>query len=192
MKKSTKGIIAGSLAVGFAGGLMMVKKCVGKKEKLSDREKVEFSYLGKQGVADVLNSMSDKEIHDLANSLEVVEDFNYKIISQREKLLEIAVNTTLGLDYQEFISVMLEMYDDVDEVLSQPFCKLIDEYFEITGENIEADGEETAADTRKNLQALDEILKKGDTEGASNLLKAMVEPNGDFNLENYMNKPEDK
>lgn len=192
MKKSTKGIIAGSLAVGFAGGLMMIKKCVGKKEKLSDREKVEFSYLGKQGVADVLNSMSDKEIHDLANSLEVVEDFNYKIISQREKLLEIAVNTTLGLDYQEFISVMLEMYDDVDEVLSQPFCKLIDEYFEITGENIEADGEETAADTRKNLQALDEILKKGDTEGASNLLKAMVEPNGDFNLENYMNKPEDK
>lgn len=192
MKKSTKGIIAGSLAVGFAGGLMMIKKCVGKKEKLSDREKVEFSYLGKQGVSDVLNSMSDKEIHDLANSLEVVEDFNYKIISQREKLLEIAVNTTLGLDYQEFISVMLEMYDDVDEVLSQPFCKLIDEYFEITGENIEADGEETAADTRKNLQALDEILKKGDTEGASNLLKAMVEPNGDFNLENYMNKPEDK
>ena len=192
MKKSTKGIIAGSLAVGFVGGLMMIKKCVGKKEKLSDREKVEFSYLGKQGVADVLNSMSDKEIHDLANSLEVVEDFNYKIISQREKLLEIAVNTTLGLDYQEFISVMLEMYDDVDEVLSQPFCKLIDEYFEITGENIEADGEETAADTRKNLQALDEILKKGDTEGASNLLKAMVEPNGDFNLENYMNKPEDK
>lgn len=192
MKKSTKGIIAGSLAVGFAGGLMMIKKCVGKKEKLSDREKVEFSYLGKQGVADVLNSMSDKEIHDLANSLEVVEDFNYKIISQREKLLEIAVNTTLGLDYQEFISVMLEMYDDVDEVLSQPFCKLIDEYFEITGENIEADGEETAADTRKNLQALDEILKKGDTEGASNLLKAMVEPNGDFDLENYMNKPEDK
>ncbi len=192
MKKSTKGIIAGSLAVGFAGGLMMIKKCVGKKEKLSDREKVEFSYLGKQGVADVLNSMSDKEIHDLANSLEVVEDFNYKIISQREKLLEIAVNTTLGLDYQEFIGVMLEMYDDVDEVLSQPFCKLIDEYFEITGENIEADGEETAADTRKNLQALDEILKKGDTEGASNLLKAMVEPNGDFNLENYMNKPEDK
>lgn len=192
MKKSTKGIIAGSLAVGFAGGLMMIKKCVGKKEKLSDREKVEFSYLGKQGVADVLNSMSDKEIHDLANSLEVVEDFNYKIISQREKLLEIAVNTTLGLDYQEFIGVMLEMYDDVDDVLSQPFCKLIDEYFEITGENIEADGEETAADTRKNLQALDEILKKGDTEGASNLLKAMVEPNGDFNLENYMNKPEDK
>lgn len=192
MKKSTKGIIVGSLAVGFAGGLMMIKKCVGKKEKLSDREKVEFSYLGKQGVADVLNSMSDKEIHDLANSLEVVEDFNYKIISQREKLLEIAVNTTLGLDYQEFIGVMLEMYDDVDEVLSQPFCKLIDEYFEITGENIEADGEETAADTRKNLQALDEILKKGDTEGASNLLKAMVEPNGDFNLENYMNKPEDK
>lgn len=192
MKKSTKGIIAGSLAVGFAGGLMMIKKCVGKKEKLSDREKVEFSYLGKQGVSDVLNSMSDKEIHDLANSLEVVEDFNYKIISQREKLLEIAVNTTLGLDYQEFIGVMLEMYDDVDEVLSQPFCKLIDEYFEITGENIEADGEETAADTRKNLQALDEILKKGDTEGASNLLKAMVEPNGDFNLENYMNKPEDK
>lgn len=192
MKKSTKGIIAGSLAVGFAGGLMMIKKCVGKKEKLSDREKVEFSYLGKQGVADVLNSMSDKEIHDLANSLEVVEDFNYKIISQREKLLEIAVNTTLGLDYQEFIGVMLEMYDDVDEVLSQPFCKLIDEYFEITGENIEADGEETAADTRRNLQALDEILKKGDTEGASNLLKAMVEPNGDFNLENYMNKPEDK
>lgn len=192
MEKSTKGIIAGSLAVGFAGGLMMIKKCVGKKEKLSDREKVEFSYLGKQGVADVLNSMSDKEIHDLANSLEVVEDFNYKIISQREKLLEIAVNTTLGLDYQEFIGVMLEMYDDVDDVLSQPFCKLIDEYFEITGENIEADGEETAADTRKNLQALDEILKKGDTEGASNLLKAMVEPNGDFNLENYMNKPEDK
>lgn len=192
MKKSTKGIIVGSLAVGFAGGLMMIKKCVGKKEKLSDREKVEFSYLGKQGVADVLNSMSDKEIHDLANSLEVVEDFNYKIISQREKLLEIAVNTTLGLDYQEFIGVMLEMYDDVDEVLRQPFCKLIDEYFEITGENIEADGEETAADTRKNLQALDEILKKGDTEGASSLLKAMVEPNGDFNLENYMNKPEDK
>lgn len=194
MKKRTKGIVLGSLAVGFAGGVIAIRKCLKHKDTLTDKEKVEFKYLGKQGVSDVLSGMSDDEVHELATALEVVEMFDLRVMSQRAEMLSKVVDATLGLDYSDFMDTMLNMYDSDEDILNEPFYKLIDEYYEITGENIEADGEETATEVKENLKAVDALLKKGATEEANAVVESMKmeEPTGDFKLENYMNKPEDK
>lgn len=168
MRKSTTGIILGSVATGIVGGLIAIKKCTEDKEKLTSREKVEFTFLDKMGVSAVLDNMSEAEIKTLATACATIKDFESKIRRQRIEEVTQAVKNTLYITYEDFREVLMNVYDSEEDLLNVPLSTLIDEYFIITGENPDVVG-------------IDPYFGETDC----------IEPDADFNLEEHMNAPED-
>ena len=152
MKKSTVGVVVGSVVAGTIGGAMaMHKNKVRKAEETNATQRVNFHYFGKQGVKETLGGMQTEEIVELSKALDIVNSFEVKVNSVRREALQSIVKSSLGLDYDDFLTKLLTVYSSEAEVLNTSYSKLIDDYYTITGENIDSD------DNEEFLKELDKV-----------------------------------
>lgn len=132
--------MVGSVVAGAVGGALAIHKNKGRKdERETATQRVCFQYFGRQGVKEALGGMQTEEIVELGKALDTVNSFEGKVNSIRREALQSIVLSVLGVDYDDFLTKLLTIYDTEAEILNTNYSRLIEDYYLATGENIDSD-----------------------------------------------------